>query len=271
MPQAKTVHPPAEESVRTQLPVAAPAAGLPTAISFEADAGAGFENLTKDDYVIPIVAILQTTSPQVDPTDPTYIESAKAGQFINTANNKTYTEIALIPCAYERVMNEWVPREEGGGFKGRHKIDSDVVKNAKRDEDNGNLTIENGNVLVDTRNFFCLLVTDTGFSPVVVPFKSTQIKKARQWMFKADEIKLTRADGSRFQAPLFSHIWRFGTVPESNDKGKWAGFKQIGDPQIITDPALYTAAREFRDLVLKGAVVAAEETAASKGGKDIPF
>ena len=46
-------------------------------------------------------------------------------------------------------------------------------------------TLENGNELVNTSNFYCLLVINGQATPVLIPMSSSGIKKAKQWVSMA--------------------------------------------------------------------------------------
>ena len=65
---------------------------------FEADAGAGMENVTADDLQIPFLSILQSNSPQLDESEGKYIDGAKAGMILNTVTNEIFDgKIGLNP------------------------------------------------------------------------------------------------------------------------------------------------------------------------------
>ena len=77
-------------------------------------------------------------------------------------------------------------------------------------------------------------------------------------------IKLPGKNGL-FTPPMFSHIYRVTTVPESNDKGSWRGVKielvRALDGKNPEDVALYQAAKNFKDMVNEGEVQAAQPVA----------
>lgn len=237
-------------------------------------ADTGFEETSSDDYAVPFVKVLQTNSPEVDENDSAYVEGAKPGKFFNTATREVYDSIDVVPCYYRHAMVEWRPRTEGGGFVAQHEVGAE--KGLQRD-DSGKFLTEDGTYLADTRYYFSLLAGKNGealaleaMSPIVVPFASTQIKKSRNWLSQMRDLKATGKDGQPFVLPMFSHVYRFTTVPESNDKGKWHGYAitRVGP---ITDPRVVKAAIDAREL-FKGAAASVKPPADVDGGDDnIPF
>ena len=82
-------------------------------IDFSNDAGMGMENVDSDTFAIPFISVLQGLSPQIETVD-----GAKPGMLINTITNELFKEAVVIPCAFQRKFLRFVPRDEGGGFKG---------------------------------------------------------------------------------------------------------------------------------------------------------
>lgn len=227
-------------------------------LDMEADSGGGFQGVDRDSFSIPFLTLLQKTSPQLDPDNQAkYVEGAKVGDYMNSVTGKNYGgNPTIIPCAFQRIMNEWVPRDQGGGFKGTHSPSDPIVLSGKRDE-RGKFKIANGNELSDTRNHFCLVVDEDGsVDPVVFSLTSTQIKKSKNWMTEMQQIKIAGAKGL-FNPPTFSHFYHLSSVPESNDFGNWRGVK-IDRGDIITNPDLYNQARIFSQQVNSGKVRAEE-------------
>lgn len=241
----------------------------------------GFEGTNSDDFLVPFIKILQSTSPEVKDGEAAYIKEARPGMFLNTATGRLYKYLHMVPCAYQRLFVEWKPRDEGGGYKGRHMPGSDVVRGATRDEDDGSLTIENGNTLQDTRYFYGLAADgeselgEDEIDRVVFPLKSTQIKKARGWMTRMDAIRLKGSDGKLFAPPMFSHSWKLKTILERNDQGSWYGLAIEGEPTVISDENLFSAALAFHELVSSGKTKIADEGTREPGDETgdgkIPF
>ncbi len=250
---------------------------------FEQDAGAGLENTTAQDFSIPYLTVLQKGSPQVDTDSPSRLEGAAAGMLFNTATeelfNKDSSGVLVVPALFEKVFIEWRPRDQGGGLAGIHAPDSDIVKQAI--EVNGgvldrNLCTSDGNDLRQTARFYCVLVDlkEATVSNVIVAMASTQVKKSKQWLTKASEIRLKSSKGGLFNPPLFSHLYRLTTVAESNEKGTWRGWK-INKERVLNldDPfeaMVYNSAKTLKELVQSG-VAKAADTYHEPSTDDIPF
>jgi hypothetical protein len=230
---------------------------------FEEDANGGFEQADSTAYAIPFLSILQSGSPQVKKSDGAYIKGAEEGFLFNSVTQDIVdgnAGLTVIPCYYTRRFVRWGARDAGGGYKGEY-LPTDPILGTGKDvdgrillaDDSGNFNPKTSDILVDTRNHYVLIVTDMGYTPALISISSTQIKKSRQWMSKMDGIKMRRGDGSLFTPPMFSHSYRLTTVPESNDKGSWYGWK-IETVGPVEDTALYQAAKAFRDSVGAGEV-----------------
>jgi hypothetical protein len=229
-------------------------ASLPATV-LERDVGEGFEGADRESYAIPFLVVLQKGSPQCDDADGAYIEGAKPGMFLNTATGELFDGgkgVVVVPAQFQRRLVEWVPREEGGGYRGDHSPDDFDLWKLPRDDSNRFL-LDNGNQLVDTRYHFCIHITEEGPRPAVIAFTSTQIKKSRQWMTRMSMIKMPGKDGKKFTPPTYSHAYRITTVNESNDKGSWKGIKVATDHLLTeSESDIYNAAKAFREQITSG-------------------
>lgn len=232
----------------------------------DAESGAsGFEEANADAYAIPFLQILQSGSPQCKRSEGAYIDGAHEGMFFNTVTQDLFEGsdvtdkatgevkrggVLLVPAHYTQRFIEWKLRDEGGGFVAEHKPTDPIVLATVKDEDNRD-RLPNGNVLVDTRNHYVLLIMPDGsFQPVVISMSSTQLKKSRNWMSKMQQLKI-KSGGKFVTAPMASNIYRAVSVGEKNDKGAWMGWA-IALHGPVTDPALYSAAQDFRNAIVKG-------------------
>jgi len=216
-------------------------------MDMEADASQGYDNLGQDDFVMPFLRIVQKTSPIVDEDEPAYNKDAKVGMFFNSATGELLgSSVQVVDCFYERTFLEWQPDQ--GGLVG--VVDLETFNSLPKDDSGRGIT-EAGNEVFDTRNHFMLVITESGPQPVLMSFKSTQIKKSKTWNTMGSNIKFDGANG-KFTPPRFANIWTLETATESNDKGTWKGVQISGTPQRIEDAELYVAAKEFAALVDSG-------------------
>ena len=75
------------------------------------DAGAGLENVTPEDLIIPQIKIAQKTNSQVDENDGAFIAGLQIGDIMNTITGEFYRGdqvVQVIPIAYKRVFLEFI-------------------------------------------------------------------------------------------------------------------------------------------------------------------
>jgi len=233
---------------------------------FEELAGVGFEEADRESYAIPFIKILQKMSPEVDEADPAYVEGAKPGMFFNTATNEFMdgkAGITLVPVHFQRHFIHWAPRDSGGGYLGDHTPGE--VASMDTVDNKGKLMLDDGTYLADTREHYCLLVGQDDCEPCVVSMAATQIKKSKKWMHQMQQVKLKRADGTRYTPPMCARLWRATTVLESNDQGSWYGW-QLTPAQWESDTDRFAMALQFRQAILSGE--AKRETPAAEATMD---
>lgn len=217
---------------------------------FESDAGSGFEEARgKDSYALPILAILQPLSPQVQKGRPEYIKGAEAGLIINTVTNELFETIDVVPVHYTMSYLEWVPREKGGGFRGEHPYESgkELHDNAVVDEKTNKHILKNGNHIVDTRNHYVLLKKEDGtVEPALISMASSQIKQSRRWMTMMGSQTGRTADGKPYQLPSFANVWTLSTAMEQNEKGTWYAWRVALKTPLLADSGEVAQARIFK-------------------------
>lgn len=232
---------------------ALPPAELMNSMIGDAETGKEFDNVSAVDVAIPFIYILQSNSPQVTRGE-RQVEGAVEGDFYNMVTGEVLKGgIQLIPCGFKKSWVEWVPREGGGGsYQGEHLDEKIVDETTKNDK--GKLILKNGNEIVPTSYFYCLLLNKNGGSArCVLSFSSTQMKRSRRWMSAIMTLQIKKKDGSLVRPPMYSHIYQANTVGETNSFGSWSSW-QIGGAQIITDAQLYKNARAFSEDCGKGTV-----------------
>ena len=206
----------------------------------------GFENVNTEDLGIPFLSILQKLSPQIDKDNKEYptkkIEGAEVGDIINTVSNTVVCgvgeELEFIPCSYQKLYMEWKPRTSGGGLVKTHH-DANILVECLRNDKNQDV-LRNGNIIVTTAYFYGIAIIDGQRTPCVIGLSSTQLKKAKQWLNMCMSLKLAKLDGSKYTPPMFSHIYKLSTCPESNESGTWRGWvikvgNMVSDAVLIAD------------------------------------
>lgn len=216
--------------------------------------GAGLENVSSRDLLIPRLMLLQALSPQVMPKKPEYIPGAQVGDICDVGTGELFDPpLIFLPVHYTKQYLEWAPRSTGKGLVAIHS-DVSVLENAAKQE-KGPPINKAGNLIVEAAQFFGLNLS-AGGRQCFIPMTSTQLKKARRWLTLATSEKITRADGSTFTPPLFYRTYQLSSTDESNSEGDWAGWKiERGVPLQEFDThwrSIFNDAMEFRESLLKG-------------------
>jgi hypothetical protein len=157
------------------------------------DAGQGFENQDMSDRKLPIIELLQSNSPEVAESK----GKVYAGQFRNTVTGEIYDEVFFTPALTDHCWTEWIPRDDGGGYKGRHRKDAKIVAEAVARNDGraiGKLKVpqqpdskgkpQPDHELVESFEIYSILYdakTGEVLGFAMIPFTSTKIKIYRAW------------------------------------------------------------------------------------------
>lgn len=238
-------------------------------------AGAGMEGAPKEAYAIPFLSILQKGSPQVDEASGAYIEGAKAGMFYENVRQRLYDGkkgVIIMPCAYQWTFLRWGPRSgDGGGFKGQVSGDDVARMKAKRQvievdrqlyvapTDGSQFNPNRADRLQEAHQRYCLLLDDDGTAvPVLLSIVSTQIRKSRTLAARIEAMRVDGPNGKQ-KPPTWAHKVRLTSVPETNDKGSWYGFKFDLEGLIPRSDPLFEQGAEFNRSVMAGTIVASEE------------
>lgn len=286
-------------NVTTVQPAAEAAGSALMVIDYGEDAGAGLQDVGRDEIKIPTFRILQALSPQCQPVEAGGIEGAKPGMIYNTVTGEMYDGkegLPFIPVDRDHNYVEFVPRDAGGGFVAIHDpLEPHILD--KRDVQGkfGKLTgyseeLKKPTEIVETRYLYGLVGTDDDTVQAgVVQFTSSQITKYQSFMTRYMSIKYPNNAGVKIVPPLWAHKWRLRTVYQTGKKGSFYGWLIVLDTEpplasrMRLDNPLYIQAKAFYELLKSGAASidrdadskAAEpsEGTAAAGGPDddIPF
>lgn len=196
---------------------------------FAAHAGAGLENVTAKDILIPRLTIIQALSPQLIKSKPEYDADAKVGDIYDVGlMERLGDEIMFLPILFRKEWLEWYPRNTGKGLARIHPTDA-ILSHTEMD-DRGRPVLQNGNYIAETSQFYGLNMTSENRLSFI-PLASTQLKKGRQWLTMSTSEKV-EGDNGVFVPPLFYRAYRLTTTPESNSEGDWMGWKIERGPAL---------------------------------------
>jgi len=235
--------------------------------------GQGFEHQDRADIQIPMLNLLQPTSPQVEKMD-----NAKAGMLMNSVTEELFTELCFIPATTKHSYIEWIPRKNGGGFVADHSPLSSVVLAANSVAKEFNKLTHGDNELVETFTVFGVLYSgDDPIGPIVIPFSSTKIKVYKKWNTRLRTFMITLPDGRKVNPPMFAHRVKITTEKQENTKGVFYNFvmspalEDMTKSLLQTNHPLFLAAQEVRRIVDSGAATAAHESTANDAEDGTPF
>lgn len=176
---------------------------------FADHAGSGLGNAQAQDFALPFLYLLQKMSPAIDEVD-----GAEPGMFMNTVSRELMSKLRVIPVEYEKVYNEWVPRDSGGGFVASHKTRETAEANRKDDE---------STQIVDTANHYVLVEQEDGsFTQAILSCTSTKLKASRQWLSRISQVMMDVPGRGKVQMPSFAKFYEVvSTGPHKNDKGTY--------------------------------------------------
>jgi len=238
---------------------------------FAEDAGAGVDNLGSDDLAIPFLKLFQKMSPELDD-----IENAKAGDLFNTVTKeviKGSDGVRVVNCAYTLQHIEWEPRGTGTGAPHAIYSAGDTLPKTERGEDNKDYVVDGGGRYLErTAQHYILIVDADGMTQqALLPMKSTQLKKSKQWNSAIKTLKMKDGNGDLFTPARWSHIWHLESVGEENKNGSWHGW-QISKDSQIEDPGIYAEAKHFAQSIMAGQVkVQHVQEGDSISDDDVPF
>ena len=221
---------------------------------FEADAGAGTQNIKQEDLALPFLKVLGQLSPEINKRDAKYVNGAQPGMILNTVTKQLFDGekgIEVIPVFYKRQYIEWQDRGEGQGAPvAIHDAGSDILNKTSRDKGNKD-RLPNGNYIDNTANHFVVVLGDSP-STALISMKSTQLKVSKNWNSLMMGIKMQGKNGL-FTPPTYSHIYILKTVQMSNDKGTWVGW-DVSKKGPVSDKSVYDIAKNFAVRLSKGEV-----------------
>ena len=225
------------------------------------DSGAGMEEVDSTTTAIPFLSVLQGLSSAVSDG----VEGARPGVILNSVTREVYKEIMIIPCAFQRRYLRWVPRSDGGGFKGMLMpsiVESGVVDGVKTHvytDDKGKKTLMVGSdELHDTRQHFVLSQSHNGiWTPAIISLSNTSIKTSKNFIAQIQNIGINTVNGV-IKPPSFSHIFKMSCKKEENKKGAWfmPEFALVGK---VEDMSVYRQAKAFHAAINTGVDVNYEQ------------
>lgn len=227
-------------------------------------AGEGIDDIGAGDIKSPFIRIIQTNSAQCDEAKPQYDKNVRPGQIYHSGLGSYFSKemgFGFIPCWIETSYTEWVPQDQGGGFRGKFaKDDARVLKLRANQGEFKKLATQEGTEIIETHSIYGLvtprdkdgtwLYHDTVEG--IVAFTSTQIPAFKEMAGRIKALCTTR------NYPLFAFRWNFSAVAQRNKKGSFFGWRiQLAEEvaenaRLKKGDPLIQRAGDLRKLLLSG-------------------
>lgn len=190
--------------------------------------GRGQEDMSRDDYAIPRILLLQATHDFCKKQKPEYIEDAEVGDFIFLPEQEITsgdTGFEFVPAYHRRTIIEIDPKDQGKFIR---EVGLEWAQNGYEPA--------SGNEFVPSVDYYGLILFEEKEPmPALIRMKSTQLKKASQWNTRFQLGKVRTADGRMVPPPIWKHSYRMTTQPEANDKGDWFGWVIEPESEVLID------------------------------------
>ena len=223
---------------------------------FEVDAGLG--NSEVDSEVLSIPFLKTNLSNTIQEEN----RGCLKGDLYNTVDGQIYDGkkgILVIPCHFQRRWIQWSPIDDDQRAPiaiFEKAFDCPPTERLKKDEkDNKDYLLDgSGHYVEETHQHYVLICKDDGtLDAVMIAMKSTSLKASRNWNALIKTRRLPKTDGTSFNPPRFSHIYRLNTVMQSNGTMSYAVWNAKLEKQVSNINA-YNEAKMFQQSIQKGEV-----------------
>lgn len=199
----------------------------------------GQEEMGREDFVLPRIAIAQTLSPAINKKKPGYIQGLEAGQLYNTVTREVYGEsIRFVPALFAKSRIYFEDINKGGGIicQSANGINGGQLNPASCDACENSRFIDGEPPKCNKfMNYPGFVVTDKGdvLGMAAVSMKSTSIGVAKNWN---SLIRLSNL-------PTYGKVYRISVVEDSRDSNDFWNFKV--EPLGFTPQALIESCRNL--------------------------
>ena len=213
---------------------------LPAVISFDEFEGEGYGHLSKDDYLISRIVVVQALSNQKKKSDKNYIIDANDGDIVDATRKRILAKegetITFLPVERKKEIFEWDSKVKGvivNRFELKSEFDDWLkehgAKTVRTKQGNGkdkiSYVLPNGNEIVYFVNVYGILVTDAGAEFAFVSFKGSALRVEKEWLNNIRDLRFVK-NGKSITAPIFYSTWTIGSRDVKNSSGEeWKAFE----------------------------------------------
>jgi hypothetical protein len=208
------------------------------------DAGNFDENLSDNQTVIVRLKLLQALSSQLKRGDPSYIESAREGDLVNTLTNEIFKEIKFVPIKRRVNYIAWDPEDRKSGPKTEYKEDSSAYDKATVIE--GKRVTPEGWEIQKNYEVYCLFINEGVYFTGMFTLKANSKNFNQEWNKLNTFSQELKYEGK--QLPLFAGYYILSSKQVNYKNYSWAAL-DIAKGGITTDldngTEIYKAAKSF--------------------------
>lgn len=217
-------------------------------------AGAGLQDIGREDFAIPFLKVLQGLSPEVTPGTEKFIAHARQGDFVNSVTGEVFPGtdgVSVIRCGYAKKFLEWRPRNAGGGLV--HISDTLEAAKAIKEPDIGNPNVDTE--IVETVEIYLLVLTKQGWQQALLALKKTHLAANRLWnaLLTQQTTQAWGIPGPVKALPVHGVVYKLTTGVKKNKKGIF--FVPQAAAAHLADLESFKLATEFVKVVAAGKVV----------------
>lgn len=217
-------------------------------------AGKGFENLEREDILIPRLLLLQPMSPQVTGD----LEEEAGTIFLNLSNKSLGKEIVFTPILHYRSRIKWHPKDDGGGIDcsaPNARIPNDPSKYAEtcsvcvhKEWDNEAEKKKDQQPKCTMYENFVIVVGDSN-EPVVLSMERTKTKVAKKFY---SMMALKGGD-------MFENQYKLGVVKEKSENDEAYFNYTVADVSKKTDAKRVVVLEKIWQSLSKATITTKEE------------
>lgn len=191
--------------------------------AFAAYSGAGGENVTREDYKLPLLKLVELLSQERKKSSMKYLPEAEAGDIVDTSVNQLFgNEIEVAFVSFQKEYVEWKDNRPINRYPKEfiRKEDDKLITNDGKefvysDTSPKGFKSSDKSELVETKLFFVINITAGGVWSVI-PMAKGRLKAADPIINTLERLRLPNGE----KAPWFYNVYKLKSVATANPEGQ---------------------------------------------------
>lgn len=179
--------------------------------------GRGSEDVKQEDLQVPRLKLIQAISDELKPKDPNYIDTARAGDLLNSVTRQLFKAdegVLVVNLKYVKRWNVWRDRKfNNGGLVASCFTEAEAIEARNNMAQSEGVPLDGEQItkcyeILETPENWCLRIDPEtlAFEPLIVDMPKTKQKVARAW-----NTMIQQKGGDRFAG-----IWNVKSTEASN-------------------------------------------------------